>query len=96
MSSSCVSLAIIALIQPHNSVSSIQRGDQGQTALHCAVRVQGRYHHSLFPDVVCHMLNITQLQGTQAWNWFAPSFLAVVVSVLVWWLAYNTKTKLQE
>ncbi|KAL5515068.1 hypothetical protein EMCRGX_G000186 [Ephydatia muelleri] len=37
-----------------------------------------------------------EYKGTQAWNWFAPSFLAVVVSVLVWWLAYNTKTKLQE
>ena len=37
-----------------------------------------------------------EYKGAKPWNWFAPSFLAVVVSLLVWWLAYNAKSKLQE
>ena len=35
-------------------------------------------------------------QGVKTASIVAPGFIAVVVSLLVWWLANMTKTKLQE
>ena len=35
-------------------------------------------------------------KGLRTGGWFSPSFIAVIVSLLVWWLAYMTKSKLQE
>lgn len=35
-------------------------------------------------------------KGARSGLLLAPSFIAVVVAVLVWYMAYNTKLKLQE
>ena len=36
------------------------------------------------------------MQGVRQDMLVAPSFVAVVIAVFIWWLAYTTKTKLQE
>lgn len=44
----------------------------------------------------CDIALSFSLQGVRMGGWFSPSFIAVIVSLLVWWLAYMTKNKLQE
>ena len=43
-----------------------------------------------------HTHTHTPTQGARSGLLLAPSFIAVVVAVLVWYMAYNTKLKLQE
>ena len=42
-----------------------------------------------------HVLRVL-FQGMKQGILVAPSFVAVVVAVVIWWLAYTTKTRLQE
>ncbi len=63
-------------------------------------------HVTLYQNVLpverrlkCGSVTFTSLlcvQGVRQEMIVAPSFVAVVIAVLIWWVAYTTKTKLQE
>ena len=72
----------------------------------CIAHSLGGPYRSVHVLVLYSMGKVTQsqcdialsfsLQGVRMGGWFSPSFIAVIVSLLVWWLAYMTKSKLQE
>lgn len=43
-----------------------------------------------------HPPSLPLLQTVSEAGWVAPSFVALVVAIVIWWLAYTTKGKLQD
>ncbi|XP_064399810.1 translocon-associated protein subunit delta-like [Halichondria panicea] len=85
----------VSWTESHESAATGQRtikffDDEGTAA----IKKSARYGEELTAKPL-FSVNIDH-RGARSSLWIAPSFIAMVIALLVWWLAFTTKTKIQD